>query len=165
MEKISKGRSWQKLSRLIQLISLFRLPRWHSGKESACQCRRCKGCRVNSWARKTTWRRKWQPTPVFLPRKPHGQRSLVGYNPCSSKESNTTEWLNTSLLSYIVLVSSWTNAFYDIYVYWSQSDHDPRHFMTLMYVISSLNIKIFGMTSVSLNKLFPKQDVKVWIFE
>ena len=28
------------------------------------------------------WRRKWQPTPVLLPRKSHGQRSLVGYSPC-----------------------------------------------------------------------------------
>ena len=27
------------------------------------------------------WRRKWQPTPVFLPGEPHGQRSLVGYSP------------------------------------------------------------------------------------
>ena len=27
------------------------------------------------------WRRKWQPTPVFLPRKSHGQRSLAGYSP------------------------------------------------------------------------------------
>ena len=30
---------------------------------------------------KIPWRRKWQPTPVFLPGKPHGQRSLVGYSP------------------------------------------------------------------------------------
>ena len=31
--------------------------------------------------RKISWRRKWQPTPVFLPGKSHGQRSLVGYSP------------------------------------------------------------------------------------
>ncbi|KAB0375069.1 hypothetical protein FD755_013561 [Muntiacus reevesi] len=31
------------------------------------------------WVRKMPWRRKWQPTPVFLPRESHGQRSLVGY--------------------------------------------------------------------------------------
>ena len=31
------------------------------------------------------WRRTWQPTPVFLPGKPHGQRSLVGYSLCSHK--------------------------------------------------------------------------------
>ena len=38
-------------------------------------------------------RREWQPTPVFLPGELHGQRSLVGYNPWSCKESDTTEWL------------------------------------------------------------------------
>jgi len=38
-----------------------------SGKEPACQCRRCKRCRLDFWVRKIPWRRKWQPTPVFLP--------------------------------------------------------------------------------------------------
>ena len=38
------------------------------------------------------WRRKWQPTPVLLPGKSHGQRSLVGYSPWSHKESGTTGW-------------------------------------------------------------------------
>ena len=38
-----------------------------------------------------SWRRKWQPTPVSLPGKPHGQRSLVGYSPWGLKESDTTE--------------------------------------------------------------------------
>ena len=37
------------------------------------------------------WRRKWHPTPVFLPGKSHGQRSLVGYSPWGHKESDTTE--------------------------------------------------------------------------
>jgi len=35
----------------------------------------------NPGVRKIPWRRKWQPTPVFLPRESHWQRSLVGYNP------------------------------------------------------------------------------------
>ena len=39
------------------------------------------------------WRRKWQPTPVFLPGESHGQRSLVGYSPWGRKESDTTERL------------------------------------------------------------------------
>ena len=39
------------------------------------------------------WRRKWQPTPVFLPEKSHGRRRLVGYSPRSRKESDTTERL------------------------------------------------------------------------
>ena len=36
-------------------------------------------------------RRKWHPTPVFLPGKSHGQRSLVGYSPWGHKESDMTE--------------------------------------------------------------------------
>ena len=37
------------------------------------------------------WRRKWQPTPVFLPGESHGQRSLVGYSPQGDRGSDTTE--------------------------------------------------------------------------
>ena len=54
--------------------------RWLSGKESACQQRRLKRCRFNPWVEKMPWRRKWQPAPVFLPGKSHGQRSLEGYS-------------------------------------------------------------------------------------
>ena len=39
------------------------------------------------------WRRKWQPTPVFLPGKSHWWRKLVGYSPWGRKESDTTEQL------------------------------------------------------------------------
>ena len=41
------------------------------------------------------WRRKWQPTPLFLPGKSHGQRNLVGYSLWGRKESDLTERLNT----------------------------------------------------------------------
>ena len=57
------------------------LPRWLSGKESACQYRRC---RFDSWIG-NPWRRKWQSTPEFLPGKSCGQRSLAGYSPWDSK--------------------------------------------------------------------------------
>ena len=43
---------------------------------------------------KIPWRRKWQPTPVFLLGKSHGQRSLVGYSPQGPKESDMTEQLH-----------------------------------------------------------------------
>ena len=52
------------------------IPRWLSGKESACQCRRCRKHGFDPWIGKIQWRRKWQPSPVFLPRKFHGQTSL-----------------------------------------------------------------------------------------
>ena len=41
--------------------------------------------------RKKHWRRKWQPTPVFLPGESHGQRSLAGYSPGGQTESDTHE--------------------------------------------------------------------------
>ena len=47
--------------------------------------------RFDPWVGKVPWRRAWQPTPVFLPRESHGQRSLVGYSPWGCKESDTTE--------------------------------------------------------------------------
>ena len=40
------------------------------------------------------WRRQWQPTPVLLPGKSHGWRSLVGCNPWGREESDTTERLH-----------------------------------------------------------------------
>ena len=68
-------------------LSLTWLPRWLSGKESACQCRRCGfDLRV-----KKTQRRKWQPTAVFLPGKSHGQRSRAGHSPWGCKELDMTE--------------------------------------------------------------------------
>ena len=73
------------------------LPMWHSGKESACQCRRHKRGRFNPWVGKIPWRRKWQPTPVFLLRESHGQRTLVGYSPRGHKESDMTECAFTCL--------------------------------------------------------------------
>ena len=52
------------------------------------QCRRPG---FDLWVRKISWRREWLPTPVFLPGKSHGQRSLEGYHPWCHKESDTTE--------------------------------------------------------------------------
>ena len=60
-------------------------PLWLSGKESVCQCRRC---RFNLWVSTIPWRRKWQHTPVFLPGKSHGQRS-PGLHPMGWQKSQT----------------------------------------------------------------------------
>ena len=64
-----------------------------SGKELTCQWRRTNRCWFDPWVGKIPWRRKWQPTPVFLPGKFHGQRSLAGYSPWDHRESDTTEQL------------------------------------------------------------------------
>ena len=63
---------------------------WCGGKEFICQCRRCKRVGFDPRVRKTSWSRKWQPTPVFLPGKipwreePDGLQSMgsqrVGHN-------------------------------------------------------------------------------------
>ena len=50
--------------------------------------------RFSPWVRKILWRRKWQPTPVLLPGKSCGLRSLVGSSPWGRKELDTTERLN-----------------------------------------------------------------------
>ena len=63
------------------------LPWWLNGKESACQCRRHG---FHPWVGKIPWRRKWQPTTIFLSGKSHGQRSLAGYSSWSRRESDTT---------------------------------------------------------------------------
>ena len=56
-------------------------PRGCDGKESACQCKRCRSHWFDTWVWKIPWRRKWQPTPVLLAGKSHEQRSLAGYSP------------------------------------------------------------------------------------
>ena len=48
--------------------------------KDSCQCRRHRRLEFNPWVRKTPWRRKWQPTRVFLPGKSHVQKSLEGYS-------------------------------------------------------------------------------------
>ena len=58
------------------MLSMIGLPLWLSGKEYVCSA----GA-VGS----IPWRRKWQPTPVFLSGKSHGQRRLVGYHPWGHK--------------------------------------------------------------------------------
>ena len=78
-------------------MDLFRekhtqLPKWHSGKES-CQCRRHKRHSFGPWVRKIPRGREWQPAPVFLPGKSHGQKKPVGFGPPGCK--GTTEQMST----------------------------------------------------------------------
>ena len=57
------------------------------------------------WVWKLSWRRKWQPTPVFLPGKSHGQSSLVGYSLWGCKESGITEHTHARMHSYDYILS------------------------------------------------------------
>ena len=72
-------------------VYMLGFPGGTSGKETACQCRRCKRCSFNPWVGKMPWKRAWQPTPVFLPGGSHGQRNLAHYSPWGRKELDMTE--------------------------------------------------------------------------
>ena len=78
-------------------------PSGTSGKELACQFRRL---RLYAWVKKIPWvwkipgRRKWQPTPIFLPGKFHGQRSLMGYSQWGPKELGKTEHAHKHTIIY-----------------------------------------------------------------
>ena len=50
---------------------------------------------VDPWIKKIPWKRKWQPTPVFLTGKSHEQRAQVGYSPWGHKELDMTERMHT----------------------------------------------------------------------
>ena len=81
------------------------LPWWLSGKESACQAG---DSGLIPGLGRSPWRNKWQPTPVFLLEKSHGQRSLVGYSPWGHKrQSNWTAAASTHLSPPSVGSSSW----------------------------------------------------------
>ena len=77
------------------------LPRWFSGKKSACHYRRCRRCESNPWIRKVPWSRKWQPISVYLLGKSHRQRSLKGYSPWDHKQLDMTERLSTHIHAII----------------------------------------------------------------
>ena len=86
---------------LLSLYSFTCIPpiryiRWLSGKESACQCRRCW---FHAWVRKIPWSRKWQPAAVFLPGKFNGERSLVDYMG-SQRVGHNWVTKHTSILSF-----------------------------------------------------------------
>ena len=78
------------------------LPRRLSGKESTCQCRRHRRYGLDPWVGKIPWRRKWQRTPVFLPAKSYGQRSLVDYSPQGYKKLDMTE--HTGMIQSVYLL-------------------------------------------------------------
>ena len=74
-----------------------------SGKEPACQCRRHKRHGFNPWVRKISWRRKWQPTSVFLPGESHGQHNLEGYSPWGHTETPPNQLSTDNKFYYVAL--------------------------------------------------------------
>ena len=64
------------------------------GSDGKSVCLQCERPGFDPWVGKIPWRRKWQATPVLLPGKSHGRRSLVGCNPWGREKSDTTERLH-----------------------------------------------------------------------
>ena len=80
LETNTKKSKWYKFKfrKISNLDYLRAFPGGSDNNESACQCRRPG---FGPWVWKISWRREWLLTPVFLPGKSHGQRSLAGYSP------------------------------------------------------------------------------------
>ena len=85
-----------------------------------CQCTRL---RFNPWVRKVPWRRKWQPTPVFLPGKSPGQRHQAGYSPWGCKELDTTERLQT----HTHIFSNQSSSVATCFTYYAATKHVNTH--------------------------------------
>ena len=92
-------KSWNHVSIMPLLLNsvvasyLLGFPGGSDSKESACNVGRP---RFNPRVGKIPWRRKWQPTSIFLPGEFHGMKSLAGYSPWGHKESYKTERLHFS---------------------------------------------------------------------
>ena len=94
VKSLIEVRSWFSFPLNLNIHVMPYLPWWLCQWRVHLQCRRPG---FNPWVGKIPWRRKWQPTPVLLPGKSHGQRSLAGYSPWGHKESDTIERLTLSL--------------------------------------------------------------------
>ena len=100
----------------ILLPGSLRFPGGSSSKESVCNAGDTGDAGLILGVRKLPWRKKQQPTPVFLPGEFHGQRSLVGYSPWGHKESDMTEHAHTlpgssEILIYLEWVTAWESRF------------------------------------------------------
>ena len=89
-------------------------------------CRSHRRHGFNPWARKIFWRKAWQPTPVFLPAEPHGQKSLAGYSPWGCKESDRVRQTNTFTIFYYFFTSS---MFYIVFIIIYFSDSIIIHYV------------------------------------
>ena len=97
----SRGSSWLRDGTCVSCVFCigsgfftFSAPWWWMLSDENLYVVQCRGRRFKSWVRKSPWRRKWQPTPVFLPGKYHGQRSMAGYSPQGRKSRTRLSNLN-----------------------------------------------------------------------
>ena len=109
IEQIKDTYKFSFVKKIISDSELFRLPQWLRSKIICLQCRRHRRCEFSPWVRKIPWRRKWLQTPVFLPKKFHGQRTRMGCSPWSCKVSDTTEQTYTYIYNGFTFPHTWTD--------------------------------------------------------
>ena len=80
------------------ILGWMSFPGGSDGNASACSAGDPSS--IPGLGRSQSWRRKWQPTLVFLPGESHGRRSMVGYSPWGRKESDMTEQLHFTSLHF-----------------------------------------------------------------
>ena len=120
------GQYFPRISHFVDFSVFYgitRLPRWISGKDSACQHRRHG---FDPYVGKIPWSRKWQPTPVFLPGEFHGQSILVGYCPWGLKESDLTKQLSTNT-SYGITVLMFKSPLFYLILFTKHKNSDISH--------------------------------------
>ena len=181
---LSRGSSWLGYQTLVSCPAgrfFIISPRWYSGEESAWQCRECRKSGFHSWVRKIPWSRKWQPVPVFLLGKSHGQKSLTSYSPWGHKESDTTAYstlldrsffqgpVSRALLTTRGLVQSDRNQLLLIFLtFWvclslsfniPDNHISPNHFLSLS-LSTSLIIFFLSRSPPSVLWILPVLDCK-----
>ena len=131
----------------------IRLPRWCSGKESVCHAGNARGV---CW--KVPLEKEVQPSPVFLPGKSHGQRSLAGYSPCGHKEPPMTERLSTT--HNTVVCTLLTIQFYTI------NNVKKKPWLKLSKIknaVTSLDISLVSAAHENSNYVHKSYSLKFWI--
>ena len=93
------GHDWSYLACILIADTTSQVAQW---QRTHCQCR---WHGFDPWVGEIPWKRKKQPTPVFLPTESHRQRSLAGYSPEDHKELDITEH------RYLVYIGRWINAY------------------------------------------------------
>ena len=125
----------------IDLLTYRGLPQQLSGQCRICTVKefawQCKRCRFNPRVRKIPWRRKWQPIPIFLPGKCHGQRSRMGYSsPWSRKEWDMTQWLNNNIYKTVY-----------VYIYNTHTHTHTHRVCVCIDLLIYLSFYLFGIYS------------------
>ena len=129
-----------------------------SGKEPTCQHTRHQRCGFNPWVRNLSWRRAWQPSPVFLPGESHGQRNLVDYGPWGHKELDVTEWLTLTFTLGEKVIICFLNV-------WSSFELQQVSLLHVMMILFNTNFNASQYTTTQniFRLLIHLQDKSFWI--